>query len=147
MEKNILQRNPYLREIFSTARFLYDEPLTISQISFSKKNLVQDHVLLIGDAAGMITPLCGNGMSMAMHGSKIAFECIQQFLQHKMERHEMEQEYIDRWNKQFNKRLRIGRFIQRFFGDEFLSNLLIRSVKPFPRFVSWLIQKTHGQPF
>jgi flavin-dependent dehydrogenase len=147
MEKNILQRNPYLQKIFSTADFLYDQPVTISQISFSKKNQVQDHILLIGDAAGMITPLCGNGMSMALHGSKIAFECIQDFLRHKIERHEMEQDYIDKWNKQFNKRLGIGRLIQRFFGSEFLSNLLIRSIKPFPRFVSWLIRKTHGEPF
>ncbi|HTS43651.1 MAG TPA: NAD(P)/FAD-dependent oxidoreductase [Puia sp.] len=147
MEKNILQRNPYLKQIFSTAYFLFDQPVTISQISFAKKNQVQDHVLLIGDSAGMITPLCGNGMSMALHGSKIAFECIRQFLQNKIERHEMEQYYTDRWNRQFNKRLQTGRFIQRFFGSEFLSNFLIRSVKPFPKFVSWLITKTHGEPF
>jgi len=147
MEANILQRNPYLQQIFSTATFLYDQPLTISQISFSKKNQVQDHVLLIGDAAGMITPLCGNGMSMALHGSKIAFECMQQFLQEKIERHEMEQYFTDRWNKQFSRRMQAGRLIQRFFGNEFLSNLLIRSVKPFPKFVSWLIRKTHGEPF
>lgn len=147
MEKNILQRNPFLEKIFTSAEFLYKEPLTISQISFAKKNQVQDHILLIGDAAGMITPLCGNGMSMALHGSKIAFNCIDQFLHGKIERHEMEQEYIDRWNKQFNKRLGMGRFIQRFFGSEFLSNFLIQSLKPFPRIISWLIRKTHGEPF
>jgi len=147
MEKNILQRNPFLQKIFSSAEFLYKDPLTISQISFAKKNQVQDHILLIGDAAGMITPLCGNGMSMALHGSKIAFDCIDQFLQGKIERHEMEQDYIDRWNKQFNKRLGTGRFIQRFFGSEFLSNFLIQSLKPFPRIISWLIRKTHGEPF
>ena len=147
MEKNILQRNPYLNKIFTSGTFLFDQPITISQISFAKKNQVQDHVLLIGDAAGMITPLCGNGMSMALHASKIAFECIQQFLQQKIQRHEMEQEYTDRWNKEFNRRLAAGRFIQRFFGSEMLSNFLIRSVKPFPRIVSWLIRKTHGEPF
>jgi flavin-dependent dehydrogenase len=147
MEKNILQRNPYLEKIFSAAVFLYDQPVTISQVSFAKKSQVQDHILLIGDAAGMITPLCGNGMSMALHGSKIAFECIEQFLQNKIERHEMEQYYIDRWNKEFSRRLQTGRFIQRFFGSEFLSNLLIRALKPFPAFISWLIRKTHGQPF
>ncbi len=147
MEKNILQSNPYLKDIFSSAVFLYDEPVTISQISFAKKTQVQDHILFIGDAAGMITPLCGNGMSMAMHGSKIAFNYIEQFLQNKIERHEMEQNYIDSWNRQFNKRLQAGRLIQRFFGSETLSNLLIRSVKPFPKLVSYLIRQTHGQPF
>jgi flavin-dependent dehydrogenase len=108
---------------------------------------VSDHVLFIGDSAGMITPLCGNGMSMALHGSKIAFGCILPFLQHKIARHEMEQYYADQWNRIFGKRVQAGRFIQRFFGSEFLSNLLIRSVKPFPKLVSFLIRQTHGTPF
>ena len=72
MEKNVLYRNPYLEEIFTTAQFERSEPVTISQISFEKKSLIENHILMIGDAAGMITPLCGNGMSMAMHGSKLA---------------------------------------------------------------------------
>jgi flavin-dependent dehydrogenase len=147
MEKNILRLNPWLDKIFSTAEFLYTQPVTISQISFEKKTQVKDHILFIGDAAGMITPLCGNGMSMALHGSKIAFECIDLFLQGKIERHEMEQYYIDRWNRQFNKRLHAGRIIQSFFGNEWRSNWLVRTLKPFPKLVSYLIRQTHGQPF
>jgi menaquinone-9 beta-reductase len=147
MEKNILQCNPYLAKIFSSSIFLQDQPVTISQISFEKKSQVEAHVLFIGDAAGMITPLCGNGMSIALHGSKIAFECSVPFLQGKIDRHEMEQYYADRWNREFSKRIQTGRFIQRFFGDKFLVNLLIRSLKPFPKFINWLIRQTHGQPF
>ncbi|HXL54986.1 MAG TPA: FAD-dependent monooxygenase, partial [Chitinophagaceae bacterium] len=67
MEKSVLWKNPMLKEIFNTAKFLYNEPLVISQISFSKKEQAENHVLLIGDSAGLITPLCGSGMSMAMH--------------------------------------------------------------------------------
>ncbi len=147
MEKNILQCNPYLAKIFSSSIFLQDQPVTISQISFEKKSQVEAHVLFIGDAAGMITPLCGNGMSIALHGSKIAFECIVPFLQGKIDRHEMEQYYADRWIREFSKRIQTGRLIQRFFGDKFLVNLLIRSLKPFPKFINWLIRQTHGQPF
>jgi flavin-dependent dehydrogenase len=73
MEQNILWQNPLLKEIFTKAKFLYSEPLVISQVSFDRKQQVENHVLMIGDAAGLITPLCGNGMSMAMHASKIAF--------------------------------------------------------------------------
>lgn len=147
MESEIIRKNPFLEHIFASAEFLFDQPVTISQISFEKKSLVSDHVLFIGDSAGMITPLCGNGMSMALHGSKIAFGCILPFLQHKIARHEMEQYYADQWNRIFGKRVQAGRFIQRFFGSEFLSNLLIRSVKPFPKLVSFLIRQTHGTPF
>ena len=147
MEKTILQQNPFLDKIFSSATFLYEQPLTVSQVSFEKKSQVKDHVLLTGDAAGMITPLCGNGMSMALHSSKIAFECIYKFLQNKIARHEMEQDYTDQWNRLFGKRLLAGRIIQRFFGREYFSNFLIRAVKPFPKFVSFLIRQTHGEPF
>ena len=65
-----------LKKIFDECEMLYNQPLVISQISFSNKTQVEDHLLMIGDAAGMITPLCGNGMSMAMHGSAIAFSFI-----------------------------------------------------------------------
>lgn len=147
MEKNILQKNIFLQKIFTEATFLFDAPVTISQISFDKKTQVEDHVLLIGDAAGMITPLCGNGMSMAFHGSKIAFECINDFLQNKISRNEMESTYSINWKKKFARRLWTGRAIQMFFGKEWLTNILIASVKPFPFLVRKLISATHGKPF
>jgi flavin-dependent dehydrogenase len=147
MEKQILYQNPHLKKMFTEAEKLYESPVTISQISFAKKTQVQDHVLMIGDAAGMITPLCGNGMSMALHGSKIAFEQIHLFLQNKIPRWQMEQDYTANWKKQFGKRLRAGRMIQRFFGSKFLSNLLISALKRFPPLTNKLITQTHGQPF
>jgi flavin-dependent dehydrogenase len=147
MEKTILMKNPFLEEIFSKAQFLYEEPLTISRISFNKKTQVENHVLLIGDAAGMITPLCGNGMSMALHGSKLAFEEIISFLQGKINRYEMETQYTQQWEKHFSTRLYAGRVIQRFFGNDRLSNALVTTLKPFPKLVSYLIRQTHGNPF
>jgi flavin-dependent dehydrogenase len=90
MEKNILMRNPFLERIFSNAEWLYEEPLTISRISFNKKTQVENHVLMIGDTAGLIAPLCGNGMSMALHSSKLAFEEMHSFLQGRINRYEME---------------------------------------------------------
>jgi Dehydrogenases (flavoproteins) len=147
MEKNVLQKNPFLKHIFSSAEFLPGFPVTISQISFDKKSLLENNVLMIGDAAGMITPLCGNGMSMALHGSKIAFECIDDFLQKKINRQQMEDQYIKRWEHKFKSRLRMGRRIQRFFGKEFLTNLFITIVKPFPFIIRRLIRSTHGKLF
>lgn len=147
MEESILMKNPFLKRIFSEAEFLYDAPLTISRISFNKKSQVENHVLMIGDAAGMITPLCGNGMSMALHGSKLAFEEIRQFLTHKTSRFELETQYTQQWEKYFGNRLQTGRVIQRFFGDDTLSNILLTSLKPFPKFITYLIRQTHGQPF
>ncbi|HSZ87547.1 MAG TPA: NAD(P)/FAD-dependent oxidoreductase [Puia sp.] len=147
MERNLLQKNPFLKKIFTESTFLFREPITISQISFEKKMQVENNILFLGDSAGMITPLCGNGMSMALHGAKIAFHCIDDFLQNKINRDEMEKNYEEQWKKLFEKRLRTGRIIQSFFGNEFFSNLLISTVKPFPKFVSFLVKQTHGEAF
>lgn len=147
MEQNILCKNPHLKKIFSDAQFLYDSPVTISQISFEPKQQVENHVLMIGDAAGMITPLCGNGMSMALHGSKLAFEQVHAFLQKQITRQQMEQLYNHHWQQQFGKRLKTGRFIQGLFGKSSITNLFINSVKTMPFIAKPLIRLTHGKSY
>ncbi|HEY8688828.1 MAG TPA: NAD(P)/FAD-dependent oxidoreductase [Chitinophagaceae bacterium] len=147
MEKNVLHKNLFLKQIFSSVNFLPGFPVTISQISFDKKLQVENKVLMIGDAAGMITPLCGNGMSMALHGSKIAFGCIDNFLQQKITRQQMEDEYVSKWKLQFAGRLHMGRMIQRLFGKEFSTNIFVSVLKPFPFIIHRLITSTHGKPF
>ena len=147
MEQEILYKNQHLKNIFTNAEFLYKAPLSISQISFDKKKQVEQHVLMIGDAGGMITPLCGNGMSMAMHASKIAFECMDAYLQKKITRVEMEQQYELRWKHEFASRLQTGRMIQSFFGKPWLTNLFVQSFKTFPLLATPLIKQTHGKFF
>lgn len=147
MEQNILSQNPYLEKIFAESETLYESPVTISQISFDKKAQVEDHVLMIGDAAGMITPLCGNGMSMALHASKLAAEQINLFLKGDILRSEMEKAYSKKWKQHFSKRLRAGRSIQRLFGRSWLTNSFIATIKHFPGAVNFLIRQTHGKPF
>ncbi|HLP39160.1 NAD(P)/FAD-dependent oxidoreductase [Lacibacter sp.] len=147
MEKTILCKNPQLKKIFDEAEFLYDSPVTISQISFEQKQLVEHHVLMIGDAGGMIAPLCGNGMSMAMHGSKLAFEQVHAFLQHEITRAQMEECYSRNWQQQFAKRLKTGRLIQGLFGKSSVTNLFINSVKTLPFLAKPLIRLTHGQSY
>jgi hypothetical protein len=147
MESRILYQNPHLKKIFGAADFLMKEPVVISQISFERKALVENHILMIGDAAGMITPLCGNGMSMALHGSKIAAANILQFLQDNIGRTGMERQYRFEWNQQFGKRMQAGRIIQSMFGKTGVTNLFLRTLRPFPKFITWLIRQTHGEPF
>lgn len=147
MEQTILSENPFLKEIFQTSKKWEQEPVTISQISFDKKKPVENHILMTGDSAGMITPLCGNGMSMAFHSSKLAAENIHFFLSNKISREKMEEQYAQQWQKQFSGRLSAGRRIQRLTTDPFLMNLLLRTGSAFPPLVKWIIRQTHGDPF
>jgi flavin-dependent dehydrogenase len=147
LQKRVLYKNPRLKEIFETATFIYREPLAISQISFSRKSQVEDHVLLSGDAAGMISPLCGNGMSMAMHAGKIAFENIQKYLDNQFLRKQLERQYILEWKKQFSSRLLTGRTVQRFFGGNQSTALFIKLMHSMPSLAKWIILSTHGKPY
>ena len=147
MEKNILSKNPFLKNIFESSIKLYEQPLSISQISFQQKTQVENNILMIGDAAGMITPLCGNGMSMAMHGSKIAADLVDKFLKGNLSRQQMEIDYSGKWHKTFGKRLRTGRMIQSFFGKIWVTNLFVKTMKLFPSLTRWLIRQTHGGNF
>ena len=147
MEKEILSVNPHLEEIFKNADFMLKEPVTISQISFERKSLLHDHMLLTGDAAGMITPLCGNGMSMALHGSKILAGLLTSFLKGQISRTEMEKLYEKEWGSRFSGRLRTGRMIQSMFGKPWVTNGFLSALKPFPGLLTQLVRQTHGKPF
>jgi menaquinone-9 beta-reductase len=147
LEANVLKANPYLKDILNNANKIFTEPVTISQISFAKKKLVENHVLMVGDAGGMITPLCGNGMSMALHGSKLAYHSIERYLLKKISREEMETQYSQGWKMKFSKRLAPGRIIQQFFGKKWITNLFIAAMKPFPFFIKYMVKQTHGKPF
>jgi flavin-dependent dehydrogenase len=147
MEKNLLGKNPALNKIFSEAEFLYEQPLVISQISFANKTQVEDHMLMVGDAAGMITPLCGNGMSMALHASKIAFVAIDKYLKKQCERKEMEQEYASNWKRNFSNRLWVGRRVQELFGGNTSTALFLKAMNTFPAIAKQVIRFTHGYSF
>ncbi|MEO5571734.1 MAG: pyridine nucleotide-disulfide oxidoreductase, partial [Bacteroidia bacterium] len=147
MEEKILMKNPFLKKYFFEFPKLAEAPCVISQISFSRKPLVEDHVLMAGDAAGMITPLCGNGMSMAMHASAIAAPLIVSFLENKISRNELEHCYKKEWNKNFSFRLSAGRKLQSLFGKSFTTNTVIGGLRHFPGIVNFLVDLTHGKSF
>ena len=147
MEENMLYNNPFLKDIFNHAQFLFPHPIAISQISFQQKESVENHVLMVGDSAGSITPLCGNGMSMAMHASKLAFEQVDLFLQKKINRAEMEVQYKLAWKQQFSTRLATGRFVQSMFGKTSTSNFLVNTMNLLPFLATPIIRSTHGKAF
>ena len=147
MQKNILYQNPVLKDIFSSSEFINQTPVTISQISFDKKSLVENDLLMLGDAAGMITPLCGNGMSMALHSSKMAATLIDLFLSKKIARNNMEHLYHQQWTIEFSNRVTAGRILQSFFGSVLLTNFFVAIFKAFPFLANNIIRKTHGKAF
>lgn len=144
-ELNILKKSSALALIFDDAKTIFKNPLTISQISFEQKKAIEDHIIMIGDAAGLIHPLCGNGMAMAIHSAKIASELIAKSLKKKaFSRVQLEADYQKKWNQTFKKRLVMGKVLSFLLLNQTLTNFSLKIVARVPALFKCIIKKTHG---
>jgi flavin-dependent dehydrogenase len=140
-----LSKNPFLEEFFSQAIPIFKKPLTISQISFHKKKPVENHIFMVGDSAGLIHPLCGNGMAMAIKSAQIFSELfLNNFQKNNFERSRLEEEYSKMWENEFGERLRTGRFVQKVLLNPFASKVGFSLARIVPSLVPKIIEKTHG---
>lgn len=146
-KEEVLCRNPQLKTFFHEAVPLFETDLSIAQISFEKKSLVEDHILMLGDAAGLIHPLCGNGMAMAFHSAKLASESILKYYNpNAFSRTDIEKEYIKKWDQQFKSRMKIGSALQKILLKPFLAEASQNIIKIIPSLLPFIIAKTHGKP-
>ena len=147
MEENILYKNPFLKKYFTESEFLFSNPLVISNISFQKKNTHQNSFLLAGDAAGSITPLCGNGMSMAMRASKLLAPLLVSYFAKTLSKEGLLKHYEIAWNKNFNKRIQAGYYLQHLFGKKNSTHYTLRLLDKLPKLRTKIISLTHGKAF
>jgi hypothetical protein len=143
----VVSENPNLKRILENSTMIFEAPLTISQISFEQKESVENHILMIGDTAGLIHPLCGNGMAMAIHSAKIASEQIINFKRGIIDsRAALEAAYKKEWDGAFKRRMTMGRVLASLLRREKLSAMLTGILSRFPALLQYIISKTHGQP-
>lgn len=139
-----LTQNKNLKVFLDHAKPVFDKPLVISQVNFDHKSVVEDHVLMCGDSAGLIHPLCGNGMAMAIHAAALCSVSVDSFLQAKISRGEMESQYQNDWHSNFNRRLGFGRYTSKLFGRNQVTSLSLTLAKTFPRVFRKLVALSHG---
>lgn len=144
---HIVSQNPHLKDFLENASPLFKKPLSIAQISFHKKTPVEGHLLMCGDTAGLIHPLCGNGMAMAIHSAKIASELIHKYLSGaQKDRKKLETAYTRQWNATFKQRLWMGQTLQSLLLAPKLSNYAMKIARNTPALLKKLISLTHGKP-
>lgn len=145
-EQNVLYKNKHIKFFFENSTLIFEKPLTISQISFDKKPIIENHIFMIGDAAGLIHPLCGNGMAMAMHSAKISSELIVDYYTGKIaSRKLLEKKFTQQWKRNFRKRLLIGNLLAKALQNKAITTLLISFATMFPSLLPMIIKKTHGK--
>ena len=146
-QEQVVFKNRFLKEIFQNSEAIFEKPLSISQISFETKKPVENHVLMCGDSAGMIHPLCGNGMSMAIQSAQLVSKLILNYFNGEIEtRKELEKQYIRQWNRKFGLRLKAGHFIAMLFRKDTIASVLLQILKKLPFLLPIIIKQTHGKP-
>ncbi len=144
-QQEVLCQNPHLKALFSKIKPVFPKPLTISQISFSPKETIKNHIFMSGDSAGMVHPLCGNGMGMAIHSAKILSSLLIQFFNKKTAHREvLESAYTKEWDRTFQKRLLAGRFLNLFLANHKILDTGIGMLRLFPSLLPFIIKQTHG---
>ena len=146
-QEHVLYQNRHLEKIFEECTPIFEEPLVISQLFFGEKPTIENHILMVGDTAGLIHPLCGNGMAMAIHSAKIAAQLLIKFQNREItSRAELEKTYTKLWSSEFRKRLKMGRILSALLRKEKLSNMMLTGLTKFPSLLNQIIKKTHGKP-
>ena len=146
-QQEVIYKNQFLKEILENSEMISESRLTIGQISFEPKEAVSSHILMIGDTAGLIHPLCGNGMAMAIHSAKIAAELIAAFLREKVyTRAEFENKYTNLWKTNFGFRLQMGRMLSTMLKSNTIQNIAIHTLTKMPNLLQGIIKLTHGKP-
>ena len=144
-QENVVFKNTFLKRIFKESTPVFEKPMAISQLSFETKSLVENHLIMCGDAAGMIHPLCGNGMAMAIMSAQMASYRILEFLNGQTKRREkLEKHYIRDWNQEFSMRLKTGHGIAKVFSNPLVSKVVYSSLKRVPSLLPKIIGFTHG---
>ena len=145
-QEKVLFKNKHLKRIWMKITPVFQEPITISQISFAPKAPVENHMLMCGDTAGLIHPLCGNGMSMAIRSAQFASKLVIQFQDGEIpSRKSLENKYAKAWKHEFQIRLRVGTIIAYLLTFDWLTEYLATLVNVFPSLLPKIITMTHGK--
>lgn len=141
---NAILENPILAERLQALECVKGTQHRLSQISFDLKDKFPGDMCLIGDAAGMITPLCGDGMAMAIRSAEIVVPLVSSFLLEQITENNLKREYNHTWHQEFMTRLRLGRLLHHSFIHPHLANLGVNLCHTFPALGRGFINATRG---
>ena len=144
MVQEALAQNPALAARMEAMERLGNGFEATSQVSLRTKSCFAGGVCMVGDAAGMIAPLCGDGMAMALRTAELAAPPAEAFLSGRHSASAFQRAYERRWQSAFRTRLRLGRLAHRSGVHPALASAVVRAFRLAPPLGRWFIRKTRG---
>lgn len=141
----VLAQNPHIRDFMEQAAPSWPEPLAISAVNFAHRRPVEHGIAMLGDAAGLIAPLSGNGMARAVVSAAKMFTAMEAERFDFSRQSDMLRHYEKSLQGIPALQLRMGRTFQSLFGRGMVSETALSALKIFPFFLPLLIKQTHGR--
>ncbi len=138
------RENPRLDDRLTPLSRVSDRFEAVSQVPLMAKEQFVNDVCMIGDAAGMIAPLCGDGMAMALDAADLVVPLADDVLSGHRSPETFREAYQPHWHAQFGTRLRLGRWIHAAAFRPFVATALLHTCRMAPPLTRWLIRATRG---
>ncbi len=113
-------------------------------IFFGRKSTAEDGILMIGDAAGIIAPLAGDGIAMAMQSAETAAGILIDRKRGNIGEGIVEEIYGREWKLKFYSRLRTAAMIQSSLMNPHILSAGLNLLGVFPGILPYLIRRTRG---
>jgi flavin-dependent dehydrogenase len=136
------RQNAHLADWFAQAEPADEGWITIAQVPFGSKSPMVGDILMAGDAGGLIAPLAGDGIAIALQSGAMAAQRCIQFLAGQTDRREMPVLYARDWERAFKPRLRLGRLLQHIMLDPRMARYALQMLGRMPALGNWLLTHT-----
>ncbi len=144
MIDSVLRQNRYLNERLGDIAAGQLEFQAASQLTFRPRTTVVKDVFMVGDAAGMIAPMCGDGMAMAINSASLLAPLVEAYLGDRLKAEHVQALYDRAWYSRFAGRMWLGRLLHQGFMSNGASEIGVRLCRAVPSVGRVLISATRG---
>lgn len=143
----LIKSNKIFKKVFREDVIDYIKTTNIygtGNIFFGKRDVVENGIIMVGDAARVISPLAGDGIGMAMESAKILYEIMSTNKLAEVNREKIYKEYKKHYEKTFFKRLNAAKVIQQIILNNKYRKLGFGFANKYPSLLPYLVKFTRN---
>ena len=141
--ESLRDEQPDLEQLYAGFVPAQETFLSSDPVIFRARSPVEQGIFMAGDASGVIDPLTGNGMGMAIQSALLLAPLIVRLVEHPSDRAAVEREYRERHRAMFARRIGWSRAVARILSRP---TLLDRALATFrsPRLGELFVRRTRA---
>jgi flavin-dependent dehydrogenase len=111
----------------------------VGPVVMGRRALSQGDLLFVGDAACVVDPFVGEGITMALYGSAVLAKAFE------TRAASLPSAYEQFWQDSFQAALPLGTLIRKAVGNRFSQDLLVGALQTFPGALRWITERTRSR--